>query len=182
MIAKCHYKISIRIVRIDQTIRKGGGGVATFVNVNWYRSGIDCLTLGYCSENLNKYSYIHITNISVTPNRTSAALSVFTDESTKFAVNSFNGSLSIVCGDFNSRDCSFLSSLGHQNVVDFPTRLDVHLDLVFINDMGIYVTCKRAQLSSPDQFYLKYMASLERVHCYIRQRKSNTGITQKKIS
>ncbi|VDP49054.1 unnamed protein product [Schistosoma margrebowiei] len=38
----------------------------------------------------------------------------------------------------------------HQYIVDFPTRLDAHLDFVFIIDVGIYVTRKRAPLSNSD--------------------------------
>lgn len=60
---------------------------------------------------------------------------------------------SVVCGDFNSRNCSFLSSLGHQNIVDLSTRLD----LVFINDVGTYVTHKRASLSSSNHFMIRVL-------------------------
>lgn len=67
---------------------------------------------------------------------------VFASKFTKFPVIAFNGSLSIVCSDFDSCDCSFISSLGHQNVADFHTRLAAHLDLVFITYVEICVTRK----------------------------------------
>ncbi|CAH8524799.1 unnamed protein product [Schistosoma rodhaini] len=86
----------------------------------------------------------------MTPDCTSSALAIFADKFTEFSVAAFSGSFLIVCGDFNSCDCGFLSSLDHQNVVDFPTRLDDYLALVFINDVGAYVTRKRALSSSSD--------------------------------
>ncbi|CAH8656416.1 unnamed protein product [Schistosoma margrebowiei] len=139
--------------------KRCGGGVPTFVNVDSCRYSfacfkfsddfIDCLTLR-CPKHLNKYKYIYVTNVYVTPDCISSALSVFSDEFTEFALTAFSDSLSVVYGDFNSCDCSFLTSLGHQNVVDFSTRLDAHLDFVFINDVGIYATRKRSPLSSSD--------------------------------
>ncbi|CAH8467125.1 unnamed protein product [Schistosoma intercalatum] len=98
---------------------------------------IDCLTLRCRPKHLNKYKYVYVTNIYVTTVCTSSALSVFADEFTEFAVTAFNDSLSVVCGDFNSCDCSFPTSLSHQNVVNFSTRLDAHSYFVFINDVGI---------------------------------------------
>lgn len=78
----------------------------------------------------------------MSPDFTSSALSVFADECTEFAVTVFSDSLSVVWGDFNSFDCMFFTSLGHKNVVGFPTRLDDNLDFAFINDVGIYLTRK----------------------------------------
>ena len=164
------------IYRQDRSNNKKtcGGGVATFVNVNWCRSTfacfkfsndfIDCLTLRCRPKHLNKYKYIYVTNIYMTPDCTSSALSVFADKFTEFAVTAFSDSLSIVCGDFNSCDCSFLTSLGHLNVVDFPTRLNAHLDLVFINDVGTYVTRKRAPLSSSDHCIIRVLPKVYGKH------------------
>lgn len=137
IIAQYHYKIS-----------RSYDGVATFVNVNWCRSTFACLKfsndffycviLKCCPKHLVKYTYVYVTNIYVTSDCISPALPVFVNELTEFAVTAFNGSLSIVCDDFNSYDCSFLSSLGHQNVVEFHTRFDAYLDLVLTNDV-VYV-------------------------------------------
>ncbi|KAH9585571.1 hypothetical protein MS3_00006782 [Schistosoma haematobium] len=91
-------------------------------------------------------------------------LKLFADEFTEFAVTAFSDSLSVVCGDFNLCDCSFLSSLGHQNVVDFPTRLDAHLDFVFINDVDIYATRKRAPLSSSDHCIIRVLSTVYGKH------------------
>ena len=100
----------------------------------------------------------------MTPDCTSSALSVFADKFTEFAVTAFSDSLSIVCGDFNSCDCSFLTSLGHLNVVDFPTRLNAHLDLLSINDVGTYVTRKRAPLSSSDHCIIRVLPKVYGKH------------------
>ncbi|VDP31003.1 unnamed protein product [Schistosoma margrebowiei] len=147
--------------------KRCGGGVATFVNINRCRSSflcfkfsndlIDCLTLRCRPKHLNKYKYVYVTNIYVTSDCTSSALTVFADKFTEFAVTAFSDSLLAVCGDFNSCDCSFLTSLGQQHVVDFPTRSDVHLDFVFINDVGIYATRKRAPLSSSDHCIIRVL-------------------------
>ncbi|KAH9580560.1 hypothetical protein MS3_00009173 [Schistosoma haematobium] len=162
-----------KIYRQDRSNNKKrcGGGVATFVNTNWCRSSFvcfkfsnDCLTLRCRPKHLNKYKYVYVTSIYVTPDCTSSALSVFADEFTEFAVTAFSDSLSVVRGDFNSFDYSFLKSLGHQNVVDFPTRLDAHLDFVFINDVGIYATRKRAPLSSSDHCIIRVLPKLYEKH------------------
>ncbi|VDO48779.1 unnamed protein product [Schistosoma margrebowiei] len=79
---------------------------------------------------ISKCSYVYVTNMYVIPDCTSSALSVFAYEFTEFGVTTFNDSLSIIYGDFNSYDCCFLSSLDHQNAVDIPTRLNDHSDLV----------------------------------------------------
>ncbi|CAH8651563.1 unnamed protein product [Schistosoma haematobium] len=166
------YLVSLRdfiIYRQDRSNnkKKYGGGVATFVNINWCRSSfmcfkfsnafIDCLTLRCRPKHLNKHKYVYVTNIYVTPDCTSSSLSVFADEFTGFAVTAFSDSLSVVYGDFNSCDCSFLTSLGHQNMVDLPTRLDAHLDFVFINDVGVYATRKRAPLPSSDHCIIRVL-------------------------
>ncbi|CAH8500208.1 unnamed protein product [Schistosoma mattheei] len=165
-----------KIYRRDRSNNKKrcGGGVATFVNINWCRSSfvcfkfsndfVDCLTLRCRPKHLNKYKCVYVTNIYVIPDCTSSALSVFADELTEFAVSAFNDSFSVVCGDFNSCDCSFLTSLGHQNVVDFPTRLDANLDVVFINDMGVYATRKRAPLSSSDHCIIRVLPKVYGKH------------------
>lgn len=79
---------------------------------------------------MSMYNYVYVSSIYVTLEFPS--LSVFADE---FAVTDFNGSLSLTCGDFNSCECFLSLSLSHQNVVDISTRLDIHLNLVLINDV-----------------------------------------------
>ncbi|CAH8503841.1 unnamed protein product [Schistosoma rodhaini] len=115
------------------------------MNVNWCRSTfacskfsndfVDCLNSRCLPKHLNKYKYDYVDNIYMTPDCISSALSVFADECTEFAVSAFSGLLLIVCGNFNSCGCSFLTSPGHQNLIDFPTPLDAHSKFIFNNDM-----------------------------------------------
>nr|CAH8866336.1 unnamed protein product [Trichobilharzia regenti] len=93
---------------------------------------------------------------------------MFADEFTEFAAPAFGNSLSIVCGDFNLCDHSFLTSLGHENLVKFNTRLDKSLDLVFINDRDVYETRRRAPLLNSD-------------HCIIRILPKVYGKLQRKL-
>ncbi|CAH8448863.1 unnamed protein product [Heterobilharzia americana] len=94
--------------------------------------------------------HIYITNMYVTPDCTFSDLSTFADKFTEFAAPVLGNSSSIVCGDFNSCDYSFLLSLGHKNMVNFSTRLDNTLDFAFTNEPGIYEALKRATLLNSD--------------------------------
>nr|CAH8873648.1 unnamed protein product [Trichobilharzia regenti] len=85
---------------------------------------------------------------------------MFADEFTAFAAACFENSLSIVTGDFNGSDCSFLISLGHDNIVNFATRLGKKLDLVFINDVGIYEAHKRAPLLNSDHCIIRVLPKI----------------------
>ncbi|CAH8866178.1 unnamed protein product [Trichobilharzia szidati] len=147
--------------------KKGGGGVATFINSQWSTANnvcfkfsnynIDCITAKCRPKHLSKYKCIFITNIYVTPSCSPSELSMFADEFTIFAAASFGNSLSVVTGDFNASDYSFITLLGHENVVNFPTRQDTSLDLVFMNDSGIYEARKRAPLSNSDHCIVRVL-------------------------
>ncbi|CAH8828947.1 unnamed protein product [Trichobilharzia szidati] len=150
--------------------KKRGGGVATFINSQWSvannvcfkfsNDNIDCITVKCRPKHLSKYKFIYITNIYVTPCCSNSELSMLADEFTIFAAAPFGNSLSIVTGDFNSCDCSFLTVIGHENVVNFPTRLDNSLDLVFINDFGIYEARKRAPLFNSDHCIVRVLPKI----------------------
>lgn len=106
-------------------MKRCGGGVATFVDVNWCRSTfandfIDYLTSICRQKHLNKYNHFNVTNIYVTPDWMSSTLSTFVDKFIEYPATTLIVLPLIVCGDFSLCDCSFLSSLGHQNEVDFP--------------------------------------------------------------
>ena len=104
--------------------------LATFVYVCCSRPNFACvrfsdgftyyLILRLHPKYLNKYGYIYVTNIYMTPNCTSSVLPVFVDEFIDFSVTAFNGSFSLVCGNLNLCGCSLLSSLDHRNITDFP--------------------------------------------------------------
>ncbi|CAH8864775.1 unnamed protein product [Trichobilharzia szidati] len=87
-------------------------------------------------------------------------LSNFADEFTMFAAANFDNSLSVITGDFNSSDCSFLEALGHSNIVKFPTRLEKTLDLVFTNDEGIYEAGKRAPILNSDHSIVRVLPKI----------------------
>ncbi|CAH8872161.1 unnamed protein product [Trichobilharzia szidati] len=165
--------------KIEKVLRKKcGGGVATFINTsrstsnhvcfNYSNDNIDCITVRCRPKHLSKYSYIYITNNYITSNCSLSNIVTFADEFTEFAAPAFGNSLSIVCGDFNSCDHSFLTSLGHENLVKFNTRLDKSLDLVFINERDVYETRRRAPLLNSD-------------HCIIRILPKVYGKLQQKI-
>nr|CAH8820469.1 unnamed protein product [Trichobilharzia regenti] len=109
------------------------GGVATFIHSKWSISNkvcfkfsndyIDCITVRCRPKHLSKYKFIYISNVYVSPGCTILDLSMFADEFTAFAAACFENSLSIVTGDFNACDHSFLISLGHDNIINFATRL-----------------------------------------------------------
>ncbi|KAK4470043.1 hypothetical protein MN116_000079 [Schistosoma mekongi] len=175
---------SFKIFCQDRSVikKKCGGGVATFVNTNWCvcfkfsNDFVDCLTLRCRPKYLNKYEYIYVTIVYVTPDFTSSVLSHFADEFTEFAVTTLSGSLSVVCGDFISSDCTFLSSLSHQNLVHFPTRYNVMLDLVFVNDIGIYETRKRTPLLNSDHCIIRVLPKI-----YAKSLKNTTSCPTRKI-
>nr|CAH8874182.1 unnamed protein product [Trichobilharzia regenti] len=98
------------------------------------------------SQTSPKYKQIYITNMYISPSCSPSDLSNFADEFTMFAAANFDNSPSVITGDFNSSDCSFLEALGHTNIVKFPTRLDKTLDLGFTNDEGVYETRRRSPI------------------------------------
>ncbi|CAH8632907.1 unnamed protein product, partial [Heterobilharzia americana] len=138
----------------------GGGGVATFISVNWSSSNYvcfyfsnkknQCITIKCRPKHLGKYKYLCIKNMYVTPDCSFSDVLTFADKFTEFAALVHGNSLSIVCGHFNSYDCRFLVSLRHRNMVNFPTRLDNTLDFAFKNEPSIYEAHKRAPLLNSD--------------------------------
>nr|CAH8865766.1 unnamed protein product [Trichobilharzia regenti] len=150
--------------------KKRGGGVATFIHSQWSTSNnvcfsysndfIDCITVKCRPKHLSKFKYVFISNIYVTPGCSASDLSDFADEFTEFAVTHLENSLSVVTGDFNCCDCSFLVSLGHANIVKFPTRLDKTLDLVFINDEEIYEVRRRAPIMNSDHCIIRILPKI----------------------
>ncbi|CAH8447583.1 unnamed protein product [Heterobilharzia americana] len=158
-----------KLFRQDRSFskKKCGGGVATFISTNWSSSNyvcfcfsnekIECITIKCRPKHLSKYKYIYITNMYVTPDCSFSDLSTFADKFTEFAAPVLGNSLSIVCGDFNSCDYSFLLSLGHKNMVNFSTRLDNTLDFAFTNEPGIYEARKRAPLLNSDHCIIRVL-------------------------
>ncbi|CAH8833579.1 unnamed protein product, partial [Trichobilharzia szidati] len=150
--------------------KKRGGGVATFIHSQWSTSNnvcfsfssdfIDCITVKCRPKHLSKFKYVFISNIYVTPGCSASDLSHFADEFTAFAVTHLENSLSVVTGDFNTCDCSFLESLGHVNIVKFPTRLDKTLDLVFTNDAEIYEARRRAPIMNSDHCIIRILPKI----------------------
>ncbi|CAH8517771.1 unnamed protein product [Schistosoma mattheei] len=67
-----------------------------------------------------------------------------------------NDSLSIICGDMISCNCSFLLSLGHKKIIDFSTRSDKHSALV-LNNMKIYMNRKHVPFFDSDHCIIRVL-------------------------
>nr|CAH8864496.1 unnamed protein product [Trichobilharzia regenti] len=150
--------------------KKNGGGVATFIHSKWSVSNnicftfsndfIDCITVKCRPKHIPKYKQFYITNMYISPSCSPSDLSNFADEFTMFAAANFDNSLSVITGDFNTSDCSFLEALGHTNIVKFPTRLDKTLDLVFTNDEGVYETRRRSPIHNSDHCIVRVLPKI----------------------
>lgn len=81
---------------------------------------------------MNKY--IDIANIFVILGCIPSVLPVFVDEFIEFAETVMRGSILVRNDDFNLCYYTFLSSLVHQNLVNFLTRFDTPLYLVSLSE------------------------------------------------
>ncbi len=140
---------------------KRGGGTAIFINQCWWSSPKQSFT--YARDNIEatavtcrtklscKFLSFIICSIYIPPSTRTPQLTAFFDSFIAFLTPLLSDSLALVSGDFNKFSTRPLSLLGHDNIVQFPTRDQAYLDQVYVNHPSLFATRWRAPRNASDQ-------------------------------
>jgi hypothetical protein len=85
---------------------------------------------------------------------------MFYDEFTVFLAANLDSKLCIVCGDFNKSTTLPLKMLNFNDIVNFPTRMDVQLDNVFVSDINLYRCKRHAPISTSDHCVIRILPKI----------------------
>ncbi|MGL5709064.1 MAG: hypothetical protein ACRDDF_12505, partial [Aeromonas sp.] len=181
--------------RVDRHVkfRNRGGGVITYLHHEWCKSAstvysystvkINCLVMECKPRFICGFRSIIVGNIYLAPDTSSTELDRFADLFSTALVLKLDYSLCIVAGDFNKMDTKFLTILGLSNLVNFPTRLNAPLDLIFTNCIQLFSIQKCAPLASSDHCVLKLCpTTYSRTNAHISSKRSSRTVKQRNCS
>ena len=160
------------IFRQDRTssTKKRGGGLLTFIRNSyckyakvWFsynQNEIECLVLRCKRNHIPSCDYVFVINIYIAPDCPTAEVEAFFYVLTENLQDHIDSNLILMTGDFNHANVSQLSLLSLCNIVNFSTRNNSQLDLVFSDHPLHFAVKKHAPLSSSDHCILRIIPKI----------------------